>query len=349
MREIGSEFWYEDDLENGDNYFNKFANAQYVFCGRTALDYILQDLITQKKILNILLPSYLCASIISVVRKNGLNIYFYYIKINKNKFDADLEINNINHTAIYICDYFFFDNDYYRKIIKFAKKYNLPIIHDITHSLLSDDLCVEYDDYYFASLRKWFPILDGALMVKKGKKIDLVKSIINYDFIKIKKMAMQLKSKYIKNGIGDKSSFINYFKQSNLYFKNDYKEKDISIESLKILNNINVQKVIEARKNNSLSLYNELKKLKYFKILYKEKCCPLFLPVLFETKEKRDFYHKKLIQNDIYCPIHWEIPFEIQHYYKEDIKDIYNKILSLIIDQRYSIEDMHRIIKVFRG
>ena len=71
---------------------------------------------------------------------------------------------------------------------------------------------------------------------------------------------------------------------------------------------------------------------------------PLFVPVLFDFKEQRDFVRKKLIKRHIYCPIHWPQPNNIPASFK--VNDIVNCELSLICDQRYCLEEMKRLIKI---
>ena len=73
---------------------------------------------------------------------------------------------------------------------------------------------------------------------------------------------------------------------------------------------------------------------------------PIFVPVLFETKEKRDTIRKILISNSIYCPIHWPKPKHIPTGYL--VNEIYDTELSLICDQRYSFTEMQKIVEIIQ-
>ena len=57
----------------------------------------------------------------------------------------------------------------------------------------------------------------------------------------------------------------------------------------------------------------------------------------------RDEFRKYLIQNRIYCPIHWEL--SNIHSISENAKEIYNNVLSLVCDQRYDESEIRYFIE----
>ena len=73
-----------------------------------------------------------------------------------------------------------------------------------------------------------------------------------------------------------------------------------------------------------------------------DKAVPLFVPVFFETTEQRNAVRKKLIEAQIYCPIHWPKPALIPADFEAN--KIYDTELSLICDQRYDLTDMERMV-----
>lgn len=338
--EIGSEFFLTG-AESGDGFLNKFAGAQYVMSGRTALDYIAKDL-KAKNINSVLLPSYLCESIIVPFKNNGFKIKFYEVYLKGFNFTAETDNVSISeNTAILICDYFFFDKKYYDKLIKFAKTRRLTVIHDITHSLLSENLSIKKDDYYFASLRKWLAVPDGALFVRKDGEIDINSATLNDEFYIFKNTAMSLKRDYIQNGSGDKEEFRKAFKKAEGCLENNFENKSVSKEALDKLADIDFQKIIAARKFNSKRILEGFKNLP-LKVLHNDNC-PLFIPVFFKDEEERDGFQKYMADKKIYLPIHWPL-FENAGL-SERAKGIYDTALSIVIDQRYSAMDMHKIIK----
>ena len=74
--------------------------------------------------------------------------------------------------------------------------------------------------------------------------------------------------------------------------------------------------------------------------------CPMFVPVLVPDG-KRDDLRRHLIINNIYCPIHW--PVSKYHQLDERTEMIYRNELSLVCDQRYTEEDMNRIVETVKA
>ena len=71
----------------------------------------------------------------------------------------------------------------------------------------------------------------------------------------------------------------------------------------------------------------------------------MFVPVLVPYG-KRDELRKYLIENEIYCPVHW--PESKYHKLDERTEYIYQNELSLVCDQRYTESDMNRIVEVIK-
>lgn len=59
MREIGSEYWLERDTKA----LSCDRDGIYVLSGRTAIDLIIQDIISTKRVINVYMPAWGCDSI----------------------------------------------------------------------------------------------------------------------------------------------------------------------------------------------------------------------------------------------------------------------------------------------
>lgn len=64
--------------------------------------------------------------------------------------------------------------------------------------------------------------------------------------------------------------------------------------------------------------------------------CPFTLPIMVKNRDK---FREYLINNKIYCAVHWPISIEQQRIYK-NVQYISQHIISLPIDQRYSAVHM---------
>ena len=101
FKEENNEF-YLPFMDNMDPIYNKFFNT-----GRSAIEYLLTNVISLEKDFKILLPSFTCSSIIDAVKRSGINYDFYYITE-----EFQIDINSIEKKLddkvkiIYIIQYF---------------------------------------------------------------------------------------------------------------------------------------------------------------------------------------------------------------------------------------------------
>ena len=87
----------------------------------------------------------------------------------------------------------------------------------------------------------------------------------------------------------------------------------------------------------------------------KEEDCPMFVPVLVPDG-KRNELRRHLINNEIYCPVHWPVSeyhksadyMDVNHKLSDKTETIYANELSLVCDQRYTEDDMNRMVDVIQ-
>lgn len=339
IKEIGSEFHYVDIRMDKQNELFSFRKKDevFTFSGRTAIETVLKNVKYVKKAL---LPSYCCQAMIEPFRKAHIQIDFYDVY-----FDDELiiDIKPFEDVDLILwCNYFGFIN----KTPDFHEFINRGgiLVEDITHSLLSKKQYHNDSSYAIASLRKWFPLISGGYCFSMHNDIK-EKPIIEVPevFIESKKEAMLEKSKYLKNGSEiTKESYLKKFSDVNSWLANNYSNMKIDYISEKIINNIDISYITNKRKNNAKSIYKYLKLIKNIKPLFDEHYmdCPLFVPIIFEDKEKRDLVRNELIKEKIYCPIHWPKPND------QCQSNLYDLELSLVCDQRYDKNDIDRMMKI---
>ena len=74
--------------------------------------------------------------------------------------------------------------------------------------------------------------------------------------------------------------------------------------------------------------------------------CPMFVPILVPDG-KRDALRRHLISHEIYCPVHW--PASRYHRLDETTGYLSKNGLSLVCDQRYTADDMDRLVGTIRA
>lgn len=325
MKEIGSEFWESCEPE----YIEKSNNILYLLSGRSALRVIIEDILREKIIKKVMLPSYCCESMILPFLQAGVDVEFYpvypdYIEYN---YDNDADV-------VLLIDFFGYVIDENAEIALREKKNEKFIIYDSTHKIDGNKSVERYSDYSFCSYRKWF-YCNCTKAVKYNGFFETTVLPCNDSYIALRDEAANEKMMYMKGISTDKNSFLSKFSAAEEFLENDtYNYAGIPIT-------LDINSIAHKRRNNALYLINGLKgfsqvtlwrnELKYDDI-------PLFVPILVNTAIRNEL-RKYLISNQIYCPIHW--PKTANHTTETEL---YDTELSLICDQRYDIDDMDKII-----
>lgn len=323
--EIGSEFWIEFIPE----HLLTERDGVYALSGRTAIDLVLQDILQQKRVESVAMPAWCCDSMLAPFIAHSIGVAFYE--------GNDLPVTDI----FYLTNYFGYENTLPLEKVKTIKEQGRIVLYDRTHSFLMDDKPYqEIADYHFASIRKWMGVVGGAVIDGLTERPKLKDCLYAPD----KEVAMIDKYRYLQ---GDKTivkdNFLAAFGAFGHRLADDYCNYEMDNLSYTLYKQTDLKEMKRKRKENAAYIHENLKGLQFMYSLT-ENAAPLFVPVLFESKEQRDYVRKKLIEQQIYCPIHWPQPKQIPAEFQ--VNDIVSRELSIICDQRYGLNEMKRIIKV---
>lgn len=309
--EIGSEFW-DIPLAEQNGLFPD--NTNWFISGRSALKAILAE----NDFKTAAIPSWCCDSMIRPFIEAGIRVFFY----EKAPKEAD---------AALVMDYFGYSSD-----ISYDG-YSGTVIRDVTHSLFSR----QYDDadYYFGSLRKWAGFLTGGFAWGLRKKVEYLEDDTQY--ICLRKKAMNMKADYMR-GMTDEKSYLSVYESAECILEDVgiLPADDSDIEAAR---RFDVENVKIRRRKNAALLLESLGDFAIFPDIDPNDC-PMFVPV--RVKDRNEL-RKFLIQQQIYCPVHW--PISQLHRLSSAEHELYNEELSLVCDQRYSEKDMKRVIDVIHS
>ncbi len=352
--EIGSEFWQYDSNEINNYQIPQWLNwgkeNRLLASGRAALDHIICDIKATRLFKTVYMPSYCCQSMIEPFISNEVEVLFYEVVLNQN---GGLQYNidyNINFDVVFIMSYFGYSSHDFSEIVDiFKNKRGKVIIEDATHSLFQIKAFNTNSDYVLASFRKWMAIPGGALASKMNSvfNIDLLTKI-HEEYVNLRVEGMRLKDLYINYRQIDKKSFLQIFYDAEKILDKHYKCYTIDNLSLSIINQIDINEIRTKRIENANYLLEGISMNSNIIPLYKSinaSDCPLFLPIILRAGI-RDSVKKLLLENNVYCPIHW--PKSEIHKLNQKSEFIYDHILSIICDQRYSHEEMNRIIEILK-
>ena len=343
--ELGSEFNLDmSDLRISPNSFFEYM-SEINYClfdsGRSALKAIIGSLGKG----HILMPEYICESVLKCFSAD--KIVFYKLKDNL-QIDTDDLLNKIDSStsAVYLMHYFgSLQSGKVLSLIQAEKeKYGFTIIEDTTHSIFSE--CQTIGDYCVASLRKWFAVSNGGALYTRSPS-----NLHNYDDVQKstdndKAYAMMMKTLYLNGRLDCNSEYRKIFVECEDRLDEQSETKRISDYSKFLLGCFDVNEIVKKRKPNLRYLQNKLRSTGIKQICdFTDKDCPFALPVLVPN---RNDLHRYLMENKIYCAVHW--PFDGLSYSERPLAFLLSKnMLSLPIDQRYGEEEMAYLFQVLEA
>lgn len=314
MKEIGGYIEMEKY-----SYPMLYEKSIHLNSGRSCLSY----LIHAYKIKSILLPYYLCDSIINQCIKENIDIKFYHI----NEFFEPIGLDNINSNEwLYVVNYY--GQLSKKKIRNLQTLSNNQIIVDNAQAYFEEPLD-GINTFY--TCRKFFGVSDGAIL--------FTNKLLNRDLIQDTSCHRMnfLLGRYEQ----DASNFYQDYKLNNELFSNE-PIKQMSKITENILHSIDYDEVKSRRTKNYLYLYNNLRNINHLnlKIIQGAFSYPLFINNAQKVREK-------LIKNKVYIPLLWPNVLNSS----ADISLEYNfamNILPIPCDQRYNCSDMEYICKLIR-
>lgn len=340
--EIGSFFIHEKIEPSFSNTINKYLqkysqNHIYLDSGRSCIRYIAK--LIKRKV--VLLPNYLCDSIIQPFLEENYEIIFYEISKDFKPLLQSIVIDE-RIGLFYHMGYFGTNsNDSLIELVNVMKQKNIIVVEDITHTIFSSSKKIIESDYYICSIRKWIGIPDGGILLSRNA-INLDTNEINDVFVQLNVYANKLKSAFLNGGILEPKHLEAYQKAEN-YLEKHKNLYQISSNSLHTIQHFNFDDLIKRRRINALFLLDELTKLGFsnLNVIDYINSTPIFVPLVLENEEQRNQLKEFLVRNKIYTPIHWSKPEIVS---TNNI--LYEVELSIPCDHRYSISDMRRVINV---
>lgn len=334
--ELGSEFNISlSDLSVSENntftYFSKTGmNSLFFDSGRSALKYLLSRDVFMGEIL---LPEYICESVIKCFPQDRIRFY----KIT-DRFIADVEDIrskvSSNTGVIFLMHYFgaVQPADVLEGIKKISQEFDIRVIEDATHSIFSNAHTV--GDHVIASLRKWMQIPDGGVLLshESFQGSDIRKHTENS-----KTYGMILKDLFLNGELDCNPIYRKIFAESESRLDLQTDVLQISDLSDFIARCVDIPAMVEKRKKN----YEYLRSLLSDKgivpaVSIGDSDCPLVLPIRVPD---RDNFRRYLMDNNIYCAVHWPRDVIMETEREQAVRNS-QELISLPIDQRYGTEHM---------
>lgn len=341
MKEIGSEFALNSAKEGKNQYLNLLnGEKRYVLSGRTALAHIADDISHKQPFYCVALPDYCCGSMVVPFFSKGIRVIFYHY------FDNRSERIIEQADAVLVMDYFGFSSEKVALFSELCVSMKKILIVDATQTAFSRLPYYERSHYLLVSNRKWTDSLSASVYSKEGFSIPVCRKSSERQ-TQVWREATRKKAEYLESGAGEKEKFLSLYRQVNRMLDEDYADYMADLSEILQFESLDSEWLRQCRRNNAKLLIEELRKCRWknkVKLMFdkvKQEDCPLFVPILV-SESRRHEIRNQMVQQDIYCPIHWPIEENCPHCVTEN----HRLELSLLCDQRYNEEDMRRQINI---
>ncbi|NLJ80290.1 MAG: hypothetical protein GX335_04625 [Firmicutes bacterium] len=354
IKEIGSDFWLNrENIPYGKevplNFLGlKYLDAVLLSTGRSAISYVLDHIVSSKK--TALLPPFTCYSVIEPFLNAGYEIHFYEIdeRLECNAHHLTKLVKEQDPSVVLFHSYFGFNTlKSVRETVKLIRDMGVVVIEDITQTLYS-----KYNrlsaDFYIGSFRKWGPHPDGGFAVSTSVTFKYKPEHVDLKLEEAKLKALHAKYLYMCEGKGEKTYFLQLFREAEEILKSQRGYYAMSEVSRKVQDNLHINTLRKTRKQNYQQLLeiaedvNDLVEPVFGSL--PPEITPLYFPVY--VKGNRKVLQRLLAEQDIYCPIIWSKPKYCCGRVSETVNQIYDSILAIPCDQRYGANEMNRIGEV---
>jgi len=315
-----------------------FGKSFQVRCdtGRSALKLALQDWQARRDSSaagRVWVPSYICPSVGSAIAQLGLTALVYSDQPGRTAW-ADGPQPAAGDLLI-IVHYFGVLNRPALQWLDSEPRRDWMVLEDCVQSPYSKEVG-ERGDYAIASLRKWWPAPDGAIVSSTGALRAPALLSANEGFV-----GRRVAAKLLRGVAGDESTYLRWLAESEQLLEHD-EPRHPSWVSLQLLAGADVDAADSVRRGNWSELAGGLKRhpqvVSLFDHLHALET-PLAYPILVSASA-RDPLRRHLQAAQIYCPVHWPM-----HSNSADADlDLSRRILSLPLDQRYGPADMRWVV-----
>ena len=217
-------------------------------------------------------------------------------------------------------------------VLDAARATGHAVIVDRTHSLFAQS---SYrGDYQIASLRKLLPLSDGAFVTGLTRRPTLASFDPASLFVSTRTQAAREKLDYLE-GKSDDRSYLEMFRFAEVSLEQLPDSTPMSVSGLATLDQLDPHRITSARRANAEFLARRMEDLGVLVVnSLGWRTSPSYLVISTPDVASLRQY---LSSRGIFCPIHWPVPRG-----RSGSTSWRSDLLSLVIDQRYDLDDMHR-------
>ena len=284
------------------------------------------------------LPSYLCSAIVDGFRAAGCRVEFFPVNAGLVCADDSWLVRVAPGDCVVRIHYFGFVND--DPVFPAARARGALLIDDAAQALLTRGVGQQADALVF-SPRKFVGVPDGACMVPLA---GLTLAIPPLEAPPTEWWRQMLTATEVRRdfdcGASKGTGFELFQAAEHSAPIGPYAMSEFSRRLLE--SGFDYTDVAEARRRNYTFLLERLGEFAVFPAL-PAGVVPLGFPVMLA---ERDRVRRALFREQIFPPVHWRLAGTVPEEFAESHR-FSNRMMTLPCDQRYALDDMHRMADVF--
>ena len=344
---IGGEFWYDPqyrtDAVNVVPQGMTFLNG-----GEAALRLICDSLISQG-IREILLPSYVCSTLADAFDRYGVEYTFYLIREDFRIDLADLRQKAPGFEVLYVIDYFGYGfTDEEVAVFDQFKAQGILVIEDDAQAGFNR---ASLANIHFNSLRKIVPY-DGSFFYSDR---DMSQSLEKFTGLANQRLPVireyrRVFADLIASGAESFDVLNPLFEQAETHYYKDLVVLGDPDERL-AAGRLDWAAIEAVRKANQRRLYDRLADVPGIEIIFPNVSPygpPLGFPI-YVRDGRRDALLDYLRERNVYPPVHWDVLNDPRINKIPETVNMSARIITLLLDQRFSLEDMDYQASVVRA
>jgi dTDP-4-amino-4,6-dideoxygalactose transaminase len=341
---VGGEFYYDRQWITEKRTLS--TDGQYFLNGGTACLIVIGDYLIDHGIKKILLPSYLCPSIVTTLERCGLECSYY--QVNR---DLSIDINDLSGKlttlqAVYLINYFGFIHPAdIREFFSDLRQKGMIVIEDNAQVGFGSH---PTGDFIFNSMRKLVPFDGGYLITEYDLQPYLLKysNQPNHRLPAIREYRKKLYS-YLIEGVGSYEELVNLFNLSEAFYADDMTVLGDQYERDQI-EHLDWQGIKQTRRENFNYMLASITNIPEISPIFTdlpEGVMPMGFPVYF-TGVSRDLVNEELGNSEIGLSIHWdELLTDPRTNANRLAVQMVNSMLTLTIDQRTTLSQIDYLIR----
>jgi dTDP-4-amino-4,6-dideoxygalactose transaminase len=343
----------------GDEIAPFFPNAALVSTGRTALKIIARLLKQSNRPPRVLLPSYLCASIVQPFENEQVSLSFYPVEEDLAT-DPQVLLRAIRQTRPGAClfiNYFGFPPSAAVAAALASCRKDSWVIEDCSQGFWTEgpeSAVGHVGDFVLASLRKFLPVPDGALLVNRSGEHLPALTPASGEFQRYRVLGKTLRYEFLQRPAElpeIEAAYMKLFAAAESLLDTEIPWNAASVLSRRVLQTVSLAEVMTRRRKNYSVLADAFAEDSRLRDIAR----PVFpdlaagiLPLAFPvrvTGQRRDELRRELAGRGIFCSLLWPLPSQVSTETFPGSHRLSRDILCLPVDQRYDAEDMHDMLR----